>query len=420
MSALLTDDSIVDLHPLHIGTEEDGAVEVGRADTGMFVALPPEGVALLRLLADHLPMAEVRRRFGDSYGEPPDLDDFVAGLHECGFIRAVDGVPWPEGDDERGATEADPAASPAGGTTMRGIALLGGLGPERLRWLLSRPLLLVFAGVWLAVPALMLADPSLAPRPSDALLYHRVLPNALLVAVIAWTLVMLHEFAHALAARARGCTGRFSVGRRLVFLVGQTELSDVRTIARRQRYAPYLAGMTWDLIVVLGCLCCELAAVGGQLPRTVTYTVALTFIYQFSVFMRTDIYYVIVNALRLGDLMGDTRRLLANAVRGLRHSEPAYDLSGVPEREMRIIRWYCVYYLLGSSTVIAGSLLLSVPALVRMLRIAADGMASGPAAAGFWDGAGFVALVAFQFGTLGYVGFRDHRRTRAGTAATAV
>lgn len=415
MSTVLTDESIVDLHPLHIGTEEDGAIEVGRADTGMFVALPPEGVALVRLLADHLPVAEIRRRFGDSYGEPPDLDDFVNGLHECGFIRAVDGVPWPDGDAPVETEAVPPAATP-----MRGIPLLGGLGPERLRWLLSRPMLLLFAGVWLAVPALMLTDHSLAPRPSDALLYHRVLPNALLVAVIAWSLVMLHEFAHALAARARGCTGRFSVGRRLVFLVGQTELSDVRTIARRQRYAPYLAGMTWDLIVVLGCLGCESAGVGGQLPRTITYTVALTFIYQFSVFMRTDIYYVIVNVLRLGDLMGDTRRLLTNLGRALRHREPAYDLSAVPERELRIIRWYSVYYLLGSSTVIAGSLLLSVPALVRMLRIAGDGIANGPATTGFWDGAGFVVLVAFQFGTLGYVGFRDHRRTRAGTAATAV
>ncbi|MER5885266.1 PqqD family protein [Streptomyces sp. NPDC001941] len=406
MSGPLTDDSVVALHPLHIGAVEDGAAEVGRTDTGVFVALPPEGVELVRLLGAGLPVGEVRRRFAERFGEPPDVADFLAALQECGFVRAA---------------PAEAAPGPAAGAGAPGVPLLSGLRPERLRWLLSRPMAVVYAAVWLAVPALLVAWPVLLPRPSDALLYHRVLPNALLVAVIASTLVMLHEFAHALAARARGCTGRFSVGRRLVFLVGQTDISDVRTLPRRERYAPYLAGMTWDLVVVLVCFGCERAGWGGQLPRTVAYTIALTFVYQFSVFMRTDVYYVIVNRLRLGNLMGDTQRYVSDLARRAVRRAPLHDLSGVPERELRVVRWYSVYYLLGSTTVLGGFLLLSVPAVVDMVRLALDGMSAGPGAAGFWDGAGFLVLVVLQFGALGHVVLRDRARGgRAGTAGAPV
>ena len=44
----LSDSSVVGLHPLHIGEERDGETEVGRPETGVFVSLPAEGVALVR------------------------------------------------------------------------------------------------------------------------------------------------------------------------------------------------------------------------------------------------------------------------------------------------------------------------------------------------------------------------------------
>jgi putative peptide zinc metalloprotease protein len=397
----LVDDAVVTLFPLHIGAEEDGACEVGRPDTGYFVSLPLEGVALVTWLGEGLPLAAVRERFSARYGVVPDLEDFLSGIEECGFVRSI----------------GDRAVGPLTAPASRGIPLLASVSPQRLRWLLSRPMRAVYILLWISVPLAMLADPVLAPRPSDALLVHNVLLNALLVAVIAWTLVMAHEFAHATAARAVGCTGRFSISRRLWFLVGQTELTDVRTLPRRSRYAPYLAGMTWDLLVLLGCLCAELAGIRAELPRTVAYTLCLMLIYQFSVFMRTDIYYVIANWLRLGDLMGDTQRLVANMAQHMLRRPPSRDITSVPARELRIIRWYAVYYLLGSACVTAAFLLLSVPALVRMLKIAVADMAPGPAVLRFWSGAGFAGLVFIQFGTLTFLTLIDLRRRRLAVRA---
>ncbi|HEV2371922.1 MAG TPA: PqqD family protein [Streptosporangiaceae bacterium] len=400
MSTAVSGDTVVHLFPLHIGPEEDGVCEVGRPDTGTFIALPPEGVSLLAWLGDGLPVAEVLARFEAHYGVAPDLAEFLDGIQECGFIGAI-------GDRPTGTVSSPQRNGP------RAISMLAGIPPRRLRWVLSRPVRLLSLALWAGVPALLIARPDLAPTPSDALVLPHVLVNALVLAPIAWALVIVHEFAHAITARALGCTGRLAISRRLWFLVAQTELVDVRRLPRRSRYAPYLAGMTWDLLVLACCLGAELAGAFGRWPRTIAYMLCLMLIYQFSVFMRTDIYYVVANWLRLGDLMGDTKRLVAHTAGRLLRRGTLPDLSDIPARELKIVRWYAWYYLLGSSAVTAAFLILSVPALVKMLRLAAVSLPSGPASYGFWDGLGFIALMALQFGTLAIVALGDRRRRAA-------
>lgn len=400
MSLELSDEAVLALHPLHFGEEENGAREVGRPDTGTFVALPEEGVALLEWLAAGIPVGEIRRRFEERFGALPDLEDFLTTVAECGFLRSTPALP--ERGSQSGAAAAEEPRPP-------GVALLGGLPSSWVGWLLSRPMRLLYLGIWLAVPAILLTHPGLRPAPADAFLTHDVLANVVLVALLAWTLVFLHELAHAVAVRALGCTGRLSLSRRLWFLVAQTEMSAVRTAPRKRRYAAYLAGMTWDVAVMLACLLLEMAGV-AQLARTVVYTLTLSLVFQFSVFMRTDVYYVLANWLRLGNLMEDTRHVLANLAHRALGRRPPHDMGEVPARELTAIRWYLPYYLIGSTAVTAGFALLTVPALKRMVAIALSHLAAGPLSIGFWDGLGFLAVAGFQFGMLAFVTVRDRRR----------
>ncbi|MEU8328705.1 hypothetical protein [Micromonospora sp. NPDC048839] len=406
MTSALTDTAVVRLHPLHIGESEDGVCEVGRVDTGDFVELPAEGVDLVRWLGAGLPLGEVRRRFADRYGTEPDLADFLDGIASCGFLR-VDATTGEGGEAANGA-----GTPPAVDTDRRGIAVLANLPPHRVSWLLAPPMRLLYVGSWLTVPLLLVLVPSLRPTPTDAFLLDGVLANALVVAMVAWMLVLLHELAHAATVRALGVTGRLSISRRLWFLVAQTEMSAVRSVPRRRRYAPYLAGLTWDLLLMAVCLVLQLAGVHERLVRGVVYTLTLSVVYQFLVFMRTDVYYVLGNWLRLGDLMGDTRRWLANQLRRLVGRDPGHDLGGVPARELRIIRWYAPFYLLGSLAVTAALLALTVPAMVTMIRLAVDGIDAPADGLAFWNGVGFLALVALQLATFGWV-LVTERRTAA-------
>jgi len=394
----VNDHSVITLHPLHFGAEEGGEREVGRPDTGVFVALPEEGLVLLELLAGGLTLAEVRSRFAERFGTEPELADFLGGIGECGFVAAVDGEPTTAEE-----TEQEPA---------RGVRLFGNVRQQRVAWLLTPPMRVLYWAVWLTVPLLVMLSPELLPHPSDTLIFDRILTSTLFLAVVGWTLVLLHECAHALIARALGCTGWLSISRRMYFLVAQTDVSGVRVAPRNRRYAAFLAGMTWDLAVVAACLAVQLAGVGGmgeRIARAVTYMLVVALLCQFLVFMRMDVYYVLANWLRAGNLHEDTRHLLANRARQLVGRAPRHDLSAVPARERRIIRWYAPFYLVGSAVALVALGLLLLPGLWPFVEMALHGVAGSLDTAAFWDGAGFLLLLLSQFATLIWVWARERR-----------
>ncbi|MEV6598689.1 hypothetical protein AB0M36_17790 [Actinoplanes sp. NPDC051346] len=385
-AAGLHDDSVVELFHLHVGDSEHQEHEVGRVDTGVFVALPAEGVALVKWFAAGLPLRQVRRRFVETYGEPPDITAFLGALAACGFVRSVDGRPYPP--DGPGA-EGD-----SGSSRTRGVRIFADLPRERVAWLLSRPMRSSYQAVWAAVAVLLIVVPWLRPIPGDALLLPGVLTNAVVMAALGWVLVLFHEMAHAIAVRALGCVGRLSLSHRLWFLVAQTEMSGVRAVPRARRYAAYLAGMTWDLCVVFTCLCLQLAGLAEAVPRSLIYLLSLSMIFQLSVFMRTDMYFVVAERLRVGNLMRDTRRFLTARARRTWGIHARDDLSDIPRRELTIIGWYAPVYLVGTAATLSLFALLTVPATLTMLRIAASGLFLGPKTAAFWEGVGFIALVA--------------------------
>lgn len=61
MAITLSEETCIEFHSLAIGPEDDGVREVGRAETGVFIALPAEGIRLLSWMDSGLPLGEVRR-----------------------------------------------------------------------------------------------------------------------------------------------------------------------------------------------------------------------------------------------------------------------------------------------------------------------------------------------------------------------
>jgi len=408
MSGLtLRSDSVVTLHPLHIGDEQDGAAEVGRPETGVFVSLPPEGVALVRWLAAEVPLKKVAEQFTAAYGVESDIGEFVQELSGCGFIRSVDGQLLPD------------HLMPVETAGPRAWRLLAGLPQSRVAWLLSRPMRISYVAIWVALLAMLIARPELRPSAGDAFLDIGVLGNLLVLTGLGWALVFLHEVAHLVAVRARGCSGTLDISHRLHMLVAQTDMTSVRVLPRRERYAPYLAGMTWDAAVFLFCLFLLLVGVQSRVPGVIAYLLAISLLFQMSVFLRTDVYYVMTTALRLGNLMHDTRRWIVNVAARVVGAAPRHDLSDVPPRELRIIRWYSGLVVVGVAIMIGEFVLLGLPLLLRFIRDAAGGLAAGPWTVTFWDSIGLLAVVGIQFGVLLVAVLRERQRRRVRTAHTA-
>jgi putative peptide zinc metalloprotease protein len=185
----------------------------------------------------------------------------------------------------------------------------------------------------------------------------------------------------------------------------------IRSIPRRQRYAPYLAGMTWDLALMLVCLLLQLAGLGWRLPGAIVYLLALSVLFQFRFFMRTDLYFVLTNWLRLGNLMADTRQWLVTLVRRMLHRPAPTAEIATPSREWPLIRLYAGFAAVGVVITVGQFLLLGLPLLLHFLAQAYVGLGAGPGQLAFWDSGAFLLVTLAEFAILGVIVWRERRET---------
>jgi hypothetical protein len=214
------------LHDLAVRRDRDEWI-VGRMATRTFVAMPEVGARAVELLGAGLSVARTAETLRDETGEEFELADFVRDLTALGFVARIGDRPVPDGEPPR--------------------ASLPWLRPRQVRFALH-PALPVFVGALLAAAVVVLIGrPDLLPGYRD-LLWS---PHGSLVlvsgAAAGWTLVLAHELAHLVTARAVGVPGRIRLGTRLQFLVMQTDISGIELAPRRHRLTAYLAGIALNL-----------------------------------------------------------------------------------------------------------------------------------------------------------------------------
>lgn len=351
----------VRLHELDSRPDGDEWI-VGRMATGRFVALPEVGKQALDLLGQGLTPAEVGERLHTRTGDDIDVPDFVEALLGLGFVAEVDG--------------REIAEQPPPKPTFARIR------PSHVRWLLS-PAVPVLFGLVIAA--------ALLTRPPVPLSYRTLLWSPHGSAVIAlgasvgWTLLLLHECAHLLTARATGVAGRMRLGTRLQFLVMQTDISGIELAPRRHRLTAYLAGMATNLTAASVAALAAGATTGT--PRRVLAAVALLALlplpFQLMVFMRTDLYFVLQDLTRCRDLYGDGVAYTRYAARrALRRSRDAKDPSReLPAHERRSVRAYSVVLVVGTVLCLAFFAAITLPADVTLFARAAARLGPGHTAA---------------------------------------
>jgi putative peptide zinc metalloprotease protein len=363
----------VRLHALDSRPDGDEWI-VGRRATGRFVALPEVGKQALDLLGQGLTPDEVGERLRARTGDDVDVPDFVEALLGLGFVAEVDGR----------VIDQEPPPTPA----------LAWIRPRHVRWLLSPA---VPVAVVLLIAVTLLTRP---PVPLD----HRTLlwsahGSAVLAlgAAVGWSLLLLHECAHLLTARATGVAGRMRLGTRLQFLVMQTDISGIELAPRRHRLTAYLAGIATNLTAA--CLAALAAGVTTGTPRRVLAAVALLALlplpFQFLVFLRTDLYFVLQDLTRCRDLFGDgvaytryrARHLLGRRGRRTDDRDPSL---GLPVHERRAVRVYSVVLVVGTTLCLAFFAAVTLPADLTLFARAVVEAGTGRSA---WDRLDGIAVV---------------------------
>lgn len=366
----------VPLRPLTVVEEGEEAL-VGDPVTGVFVAMPAVGGVVISALLRGATEEEAAAEAEAFAGEPVDLPSFVATLAELGF---VDDRP----EVERRAVRTAPIQ-------MR--RWMAGVSRRVARPFFGRVAWACYAALALFCLAVFAAAPSLFPSPAqDAFLLGDVGLSALLLMPFVLVSTALHEGGHWLAARAVGVESRFGVDRRMMLLVLETDLSQVWTVPRRRRYGPLLGGMAVDVVLLSLLLGARLLigqgvwspapAVDATLAVWV-YVKLAGLLWQCMVFLRTDLYAVLVNALGCRDLWRVKTLLLRRAFGRLTPAQAA-ELDAAAPADVRAGRWFRWVWLAGFAGVLAWFVFFVVPVAVAVLAWTADGLLLGPFEPRFW------------------------------------
>lgn len=385
----------VRFHSLSFVPEPNEAeVLVGRPDSESFAVFGADDAALLRRMAEGAHPDEAAEWYESTYGQPVDMADFLITLAELGFVC---------GDGEEVAT-----ARPVG---------LRWLGRAMFSPVAFGCLVLVLAGWVLA----MVDHPDLAPRPGQVFFTRSLLvvQLAILFGQLPW--IGLHEAGHVLAGRRLGLSSRLGVGTRLYFVVFETRMNGLLTVARRKRYLPILAGMAVDLFVIggLGLLAFAVRRPGGGEPLIGGIALAMAFpievrlLYQFLLFLQTDVYFVIATALGCHDLHAAARAMIHNRLWGLlRRPGRLVDVDQWTERDQRVARWYAPIFGVGAVVMVVIGVIVVTPIVVRVVHLVGQSLPLGPTDARFWDSLLFSALNLAQFFFFGLVAVRSRMKSR--------
>jgi putative peptide zinc metalloprotease protein len=363
--AIYTPDTVVIVENFscqHEGTD----VIIGRAETGVFLAVPQEGIELLEDLAAGKNVGEASDQYRRKYGAMPDVDDFLSLMESNGIVKRKT-----NGNDASMASVSVSVNIP-----QRGYHF--GNFPQRIaRWLFGRTALVgVFALATCATGAVII-DPSLIPQARD--LYfpdHRTL-SALVLALASYATIFVHEFGHLIAARALGVNSRMGIGHRLWYLVAETDLTGLWAVPKRQRYLPLLAGVVIDIGSASLLVMLLLGHTRGlftfpvltlRLVKAMVLTYALRVIWQFFFYIRTDFYYVFANLVNCKNLLKDTEDFVHNQLARFIPSIHHRDQSGIPPAELRIVRGYALFWLAGRIFAVAMLFVVTIPVLIRYLR----------------------------------------------------
>jgi radical SAM protein with 4Fe4S-binding SPASM domain len=414
---------IVRLFPLVITRQEEGYI-VGREEIGTYAQFPEVGVETIRALQRTPSVTKVQNALQDRFGEEFDVQEFVRKIAKGGFVSSI--------NDQLIETPREEKVR----------SIFNNVSQRSVKWMFSKPasaFYLVFIALGLSI---MLFNPRYFPRYSDFFVSQRYTIIGVVGFLVAFLLMFKHELAHLFAARAYGVNSRIRLNNRLMYIVMETDLSNLWLAPKKKRMTAYIAGTRSDLMTIsLFVILLYLKDTGGfeyladttgisgflslgsyiessifyRFVKLVIFLSALMVVFQFMFYMRTDVYYMVAHGLDCKNLYEDARRLLKNGFRRIGGRKIISLEGSISSREMRIIKCYAFLHFVGVALVILLFLYFFLPITIVMYIGATttlfSAMSSGSMASWvFLDSLLFISFHLIYFVLLGYFALRKVRK----------
>jgi putative peptide zinc metalloprotease protein len=377
-----------------LSMQREGEVYVvGRVATADFYQIPDLGVSILTMLKSGETKSGIKSRLPAEQAHTVDVDSFVDELHLLGLIYPEDGEP-------RSGAEAT--------TTGRQSF---GIGRKVARVLLSAPLVAVYAGLSVFALFAMIHDPRLRLNPNAFYIEKDRTAFFILVTLLSFVLAILHESGHMIAAARRGIPSRFGIGTRLWTIVAEVDITGIFALPKSQRYFPMLAGMLVDIIcialltiilqILLGC---DASRFTVRVVQAIALSNALGLIWQFNIFVKTDIYYLICNHFSYSDLDRDARRYISGILNHLTLGRLGAPAPSRNFRRITIVRLFSSVWLFGRALSLATLFCVFLPTMWRYFESVVEMLQDSSASV--WqavDTGSYLCLVLTMFGAGTYM-----------------
>jgi len=373
--------------------EEGSEVVIGRADTGVFLSVPPDAVEILDLLAAGKTVGRAQEIYRAKYGVIPELEEFLDILQAKGLVRPSEAT---------GAYESSPDARTD--ASQRRRYHFSNI-PQSVARALFGPVVLTMQGLIVTLAAVaVFRAPTIFPGRSAFVFPHDKTLMMLCLVLMGYATVFLHEMGHLVAARARGVSSRLGISRRMWVLVAETDMTGLWSVPRRQRYLPMLAGPMIDVTSAAIMLLVLFAAYRHwillptpvqELMSAMCFVYMMRLLWQCYFFVRTDFYYVIANFFGCKSLMRDTEVYVRNQfLRLVSSARSRVDQSYIPAAERRVIRAYAWIWMLGRAVALLSLFFITIPVMLSYLTTCSKALLAGFSAGRY---AFFDALFTFTF-----------------------
>lgn len=342
--------------PLSIQQEGEDFL-IGSAEMDEFYQVPIAGRTVVTMLQDGKTVAEIKAALAAEGGEMVDVDDFIAMLREIGFIYPV--------------AEAHLHQERIAGRD-EDKRILFSADPRIARALFSLPLLAGYLAVVGYAAYLALLDPALRIDRNAFFIERNFALTLVLLLVLSSLAVSLHELGHMLAAARHGVNSRLGIGNRLWNIVAEADLSGIWALPKRKRYLPLMAGMMVDVLVIaLVTLVIAALRREGQtgfaisLLQALVLQIVVTIVWQFNLFLKTDIYYALSNYLSYPNLDADARIYLRDGLYRVSRGRWGTRAEAPDYKSVRVLRLFSVLWVIGRIGALAVLVLVFLPTLVR-------------------------------------------------------
>ena len=256
---------------------------IGNKVVNNYCEVPKIAIQVLNLFDGKRNIQEVSDIIRDTYGVDIDILNFIQNLEDMNLVFSVDGV------------IIGPKNQTSYSVNIRKLAEII-FGKRRS---LIYILLIVLVYIFLIVEEKI-------PSNNDAIIIEGFTGISIFAFfLVSWSITIVHEFGHYLACVFLDIPTSFSLKLRYFMLVVESDINGVWAVERKKRYLCYMGGIYLESVILLLAAICKVVVRNDVIIKTssmIIFIITLNYLRQFMLFIRSDLYYVILNFLNLNGL----------------------------------------------------------------------------------------------------------------------